>query len=374
MHILFLVLTIAICILPIYVLFAFMPYLSRRTECFGVGIPEEKYDAPELTILRKKYRNAILGVGGLIIAAVFLIVFMQKEQFTEMAMITGLLLLICTEGSIYLLYHKKMKILKTEKGWMAGKVQTLVADTTPVSGKECASPRWFLLYPVIIILTTLAGVFLFDNMPDRVSIKFDLQGNVSRWADKSIKLLFFAPLAQLFISITFILLYVSIRNAKRQIDASNPEESKKRIIIFRKAWFLFTVFGGLLMLMMFGFLQLSFVGVISNPTAILVITIGPAIILIAAAIVLSVKVGQGGSRVTIKTDCKNHGMDVNRDDDQYWKYGAFYLNRNDPALFLEKRAGIGWTMNFGHPLSRVIIIGFVLFIAGFVILSNWLTR
>lgn len=373
MHILFLVLTIAICILPIYVLFAFLPYLSRRTECFGVGIPEEKYDAPELTILRKKYRNAILGVGGLIIAAVFLTVFMQKELFTEMAMIAGLLLLIGTEGSIYLHYHKKMKILKTEKGWMAGKVQTIVADTTPVSGKECASPRWFFLYPVIIILTTLAGLLLFDNMPDRVPMKFDLQGNVSRWADKSTELLFFAPLTQLFVSIAFILVYISIRNAKRQIDASNPEESKKRIIIFRKAWSLYTVFGGLLMLLMFGFLQLFFVGIISNSSTIMAITIVPAILLITSAIVLSLKVGQGGSRVNIKRDSDVHGVVVNRDDDRYWKYGVIYVNRDDPALFLEKRAGIGWTLNFGRPVTWIIIIGFVLFTVVFVILSNSLT-
>jgi uncharacterized membrane protein len=104
-------------------------------------------------------------------------------------------------------------------------------------------------------------------MPDRVPMKFDLQGNVSHWADKSVGLLFFAPLAQLFVSITFILVYFSIRNAKRQIDASNPEESKIRIIIFRKAWSLFTVFGGLLMLVMFTFMRSFFVG-LSLSTAI----------------------------------------------------------------------------------------------------------
>jgi uncharacterized membrane protein len=87
-----------------------------------------------------------------------------------------------------------------------------------------------------------------------------------------------------------------------------------------------------------------------------------------------VKVGQGGSRVTIKTGSDNQVTAVNPDDDQYWKYGVFYVNRNDPALFLEKRAGIGWTLNFGHPLSWVIIIGFVLFTVAFVIAANLLTQ
>jgi len=27
----------------------------------------------------------------------------------------------------------------------------------------------------------------------------------------------------------------------------------------------------------------------------------------------------------------------------------FYVNRDDPALFIEKRFGVGYTLNFGHP-------------------------
>ena len=374
MHVLFTLLIIATCFLPIYLLFAFIPYLSRKTECLGVGIPEDHYDAPELSILRKKYRNTILSVGGLIIAVVFLTVFMHMEQFAEIVLIVSLLMMFGTEGGIYLHYHKKIKMLKNEKGWMRGKVQTLVADTTPVSGKECASPLWFILYALIIILTILTGLLFFDTMPDRVPIKFDFQGNVIRWADKSTGLIFFAPLTQLFVSIIFILTHISIRNAKRQIDASNPEESKKRIFIFRKAWSYFTVFGGLIMLLMFGIMQLSFIGIISNPSILMALTVGPVIILVAAAITLSVKVGQGGSRINIKRYGNDRGIVINRDDDQYWKYGVFYINRSDPAIILEKRAGIGWTLNFGQPLSWVIIISFVLLAVVFVILSNRLTQ
>ncbi|NLD91797.1 MAG: DUF1648 domain-containing protein [Fibrobacter sp.] len=374
MHTIFTLLIIATCFLPIYLLFAFIPYLSRRTECLGVGIPEEQYDTPELSILRKKYRNSILLGGGLFIAVVFLTVFMNMEQFAEMVMVVSLLMMIITEGSIYLHYHKKIKMLKKDNGWLSENVQILVADTTLVSGKECASPLWFILYPLIIILTILTGLLLFDTMPDRVPIKFDFQGHVIRWADKSIGVVFFAPLTQLFLSITFILTYVGIRNAKRQIDASNPDESRKRISIFRKAWSYFTVFGGLLLLLMFGLMQLSFIGIITNQSTTIIFTMGPVILLIAAAIALSVKIGQGGSRVNIKRYSNDQGMVINRDDDQYWKYGVFYVNRNDPAIFLEKRAGIGWTINFGQPLSWIIIVGFVLFSGVFVIVSNWLTK
>jgi uncharacterized membrane protein len=45
-----------------------------------------------------------------------------------------------------------------------------------------------------------------------------------------------------------------------------------------------------------------------------------------------------------------------RDDDRYWHGGFFYSNPDDPALFVEKRYGLGWTLNFGHPEARLVLI------------------
>ena len=45
-----------------------------------------------------------------------------------------------------------------------------------------------------------------------------------------------------------------------------------------------------------------------------------------------------------------------RDDDRYW-YGFFYINRDDPELFVPKRYGLGWTVNFGHPKSKWLLLG-----------------
>jgi uncharacterized membrane protein len=47
---------------------------------------------------------------------------------------------------------------------------------------------------------------------------------------------------------------------------------------------------------------------------------------------------------------------VFRDDDRYWSGGVFYNNPDDPAMFVPKRFGLGWTLNFGHPQSKRFII------------------
>ena len=50
------------------------------------------------------------------------------------------------------------------------------------------------------------------------------------------------------------------------------------------------------------------------------------------------------------------------DDDDYWVYGLFYYNPKDARLNVEKRVGIGSTINMAHPLGKVIsvIVGLVI--------------
>src|SRR4051794_13643719 len=49
-----------------------------------------------------------------------------------------------------------------------------------------------------------------------------------------------------------------------------------------------------------------------------------------------------------------------RDDDRYWSGGIFYNNPDDPAVFVPKRYGLGWTVNFGHPQGKLVLIGTLL--------------
>jgi uncharacterized membrane protein len=43
-----------------------------------------------------------------------------------------------------------------------------------------------------------------------------------------------------------------------------------------------------------------------------------------------------------------------------WRAGVFYVDRNDPALFVPKRSGFGYTFNFGHPAAIVLTVATLL--------------
>jgi len=42
-------------------------------------------------------------------------------------------------------------------------------------------------------------------------------------------------------------------------------------------------------------------------------------------------------------------------NDEFWRGGILYVNRDDPALFVPKRYGTGYTLNFGNRWSWVVM-------------------
>jgi uncharacterized membrane protein len=83
-----------------------------------------------------------------------------------------------------------------------------------------------------------------------------------------------------------------------------------------------------------------------------VITTGGLAVVVFLTLMM-VRLGQGGSRrAPLPTGEAPVG---DRTPDSAWVLGMLYVNHDDPALFVEKRFGIGYTLNFGHPLAWVLL-------------------
>ncbi len=55
---------------------------------------------------------------------------------------------------------------------------------------------------------------------------------------------------------------------------------------------------------------------------------------------------------------------VRETDAAHWKFRGVYFNRQDPALFVPLRSGVGWTLNFGRP-QALVFLGVFLFVSIF---------
>lgn len=340
---------------------AFMPYLTRKTESFGVSIPEGIYASEEIRQMRNKYMiEAIIVTIMFTILPILVTLYMGEQIFSVGIFTIGVFVLIGVLFGLYLKYHFKMKKLKAEKNWLQDKPQAVVVDTAFRKGKITYSNLWFIVPGIIIIITIILTIVFFDQIPDKIPMQYDFSGNITNWADKSNVSVFMAPITQLFMLGLFIFINVMIARAKQQINPANPEKSLLQNQIFRRRWSGFTIVAGTLMILVFAVIQLSLFIQIS-PLILMVVNLGFTLIIVGYAIILSFTTGQGGSRINLNVGKEDEVID--RDDDQYWKLGQFYFNPDDPAIFIEKRFGIGWTVNFARPIawiSLLIILGVAL--------------
>ncbi|MFD2043388.1 DUF1648 domain-containing protein [Ornithinibacillus salinisoli] len=352
-------------LLPVFISTMFIPYWTRKTESFGVSIPETYYYSTNLKQMRKKYVLQT-GVLGLFIIAflVFIATFFQLNEEGVSIYFGGLTFgYIILTFLIYLHFHQKMKELKENNGekW-AQKSQLVVIDTGFRNQKLTYSNFWFTISFFIAIFTMVITMQNYQQIPLEIPMKYNFAGDVTNFTEKSYRSVLILPIMQVYLTLLFILINIIISKAKQQVSVENPKESMQKNVTFRRRWSAFIIITGIALTAMFSMIQLSLIYPI-NPQLMTIVPLAFSLFVTIGAIVLSFTTGQGGSRVVSKEAFGKENI-IDRDDDKYWKLGMFYFNKNDPALFLEKRFGVGWTNNWAHPLSWFIIIGIILLAAG----------
>lgn len=345
-------LTFIVIFIPTALVLSFIPYLTRKSENFGVTILEDMYHRPIFQSMRRKYASIMILIGVLL--SILMIIFaFQNSEFLEVIFFSMSVAVYIVLGFvIYIPFHYKMKKLKQEEKWFENHPSILVVDTSFRSEKITYSNGWFLIPVVIIIMTVIVSFVLYDKIPYEVPTHTNITGKVT-YNEKSPGILLFLPLNQLFVIGIMVALNYFFIHAKQQVSAKNPKVSKQQNIIFRRRWSLFTIISSILLTVMFTFMQMTmiFQQLLTYQDIVLLIVI--AIILIGA-IAISITTGQGGSRVKIDNKQESHLNQL--DDDRFWKLGQFYVNKNDPSFLVEKRFGIGWTVNIAHPIVWIVFI------------------
>ena len=162
----------------------------------------------------------------------------------------------------------------------------------------------------------------------------------------------------------------AMKQSGARIQVQRKKQSRAQQLAFRKysSWLLFVVTISLTVLM--GYLQLTILATeIMSSGVTLGFTIGFLIVILGSVFYYTVKVGQSGTRIPVEAQDINQEGQMDIDDDRYWKLGLIYVNKDDPSILVEKRFGIGWTVNMGH---RVSWIGLIVFFIGILVLITTL--
>ena len=94
-------------------------------------------------------------------------------------------------------------------------------------------------------------------------------------------------------------------------------------------------------------------------TAVLIVSLVPIALVLAWLIVASLRLGRREAA----------GMDgAESDDDAHWLGGLVYSNPADSRLLVPKRAGVGMTLNVGHPGGLALAISLLVLVVVAVVL------
>ncbi|MFV3012385.1 DUF1648 domain-containing protein [Clostridium botulinum] len=347
------------------------PKTTRKDIFLGVRIPEEESEKVEI---KNIYRSFVLWNIIISLPVIFLLSFIVYKFNNIGLFVLFTFIYIFISFLIYLKFNNDVKKLKSNKNWFKNKKQVIAVDTefsSENANKSLISPWWFLIPILIILITIFMNIKAYPNLPNKVATHWDFNGNVNGYQNKSTFLIYQMPLMELFITSIFFLCYKIIGWSKKQISAANPEESKVRNKLFRRILSIYITFSAIAMTILLSLINFQIMKVIDiNDKYMMYFSLIFTLSIIIATILLGVKVGQGGSNLKLNYKNESKKNFINKDDDTHWVLGnTIYYNKEDPSLFIEKRFGIGWTINAGRPLGLIIYILLALLIIASIFLS-----
>ena len=224
----------------------------------------------------------------------------------------------------------------------ANSAPALAPRPTPMPG------GWLLqLSPFAILVATAIYLGLrWDEIPARFPVHWGATGQANGWSTRTPMGVYW-PL--LFGAIAMAVVALSSYGALHYGRPARDSMSRSLAGDFASEMGVF-----LLSLEFFLAVIFSFVGLLPlmgnrNPgvVPILIATLA----MLAALIFAMSRLAKHHAKLQAEADASMPGGASN----DHWKAGVFYVNRDDAALFVPKRFGIGYTLNFGHATAWVIM-------------------
>jgi uncharacterized membrane protein len=226
------------------------------------------------------------------------------------------------------------------------------APPNPIIEVDLAAPRERmpggpLLASFPLVCLAALGVwtgFHLDRLPPRFPMHWGIQGP-DRWVTTTPTTVFaflalFASVCLLLIGIAWGLLHRSRRISTSGPGAAGERRFRRRVVL------LIVVMEYLLLVPAWATLYQP------GPAAMSLWGLSMAIV-IAGFVATILHAGQGGSRKIVAAGAAPIG---DRTPDACWKWGLFYVNPADPSILIEKRFGIGYTVNLGNRWTWIVLV------------------
>ena len=345
-------------LLFITVLQALTPKLLKQTEAFGVYVPEQYAKEQTIIAYKKRYTTVVLTLGIIMFAAYLFWAMTQSPTEEVLSLISvGVQFSILFIGlGYYFMMHVRVKRLKEAQGWTTGKKEVRVVDLQ-FQEKLQLIPRIVFIIPMIITVGLIIYTFMkYAQMPDMIPTHWGPSGQPDAFSEKTYFSVISLPLILIVMQGMFLMMSEGMKFSGAKINPANKKTSVAQQLAFRKYSSWFALFITITITLMMGYFHLQTIHPeIGSPWVMFALPLVFLVLTFLAVGIYIVKVGQSGSRLKLEVESPNLEDKIAVDDDKYWKGGIIYINREDPSILVEKRFGVGWTLNFGRPLSWLVL-------------------
>lgn len=323
------------------------PWFTRKNVMFGVVFGSEDVWNNEKAkqMLRRYLWASILGIVLLSILCVLYIILAKPSGGTVMtAYLSGTVALLVFGTIIFIVFHAQARAFKAARKSDADLVTGRISVETSLPDKQTViSAAWLLLFFPVLIAIYCVAVIGYPAMPQLLPIHYSGMV-VDGWAPKSWQTVS-QPLLNGTVMTLFILICCLFTRRAPASVRGNPEAAPNAFR-FRKYMIILMIVLNVLMQTSFLLIEVGFLIPISPLW--FYVPSGLGLLLIAVLFYIYFRF------VRIK---KPRGPIL--DDDARWVLGMFYYNPSDPSTFIEKRTGIGYTLNFAKPLAWISMVGII---------------
>jgi len=359
------------------VLLLAMPSLVPATLPLGVSVPLGRVNEPVIRVAVRRFRIAV--VVAYLVCLVLAIVFSALSPAVGAA--APVLLFVIMGAVAYVVTRSAIARTKREENWYEGVPVRLAADVTASSSGVRTPVGWYIAALVPFAIAASVGVAAYPGLPDPLPIHWGGDGAADGFADKSVWSAFGPVLIGLgIVAFMFALSFLIRVSPARRVASDGPELAARRTRAQQ------SLAGGMLaQLSLVLALEMSALAIISwlAPGEAWLMITNIIALLVLLVIVIGVYVVRYQRAMSVPNPVEaasagtpgsaTHPTRASRpdapDDDRFWKAGFLYVNRQDPALLVPKRFGVGWTINLGHPAGIAIGVVLLVVIAGGITLA-----
>jgi uncharacterized membrane protein len=341
------------------------PRIVRKGLLFGVYVGEARSESEEAEAITRGWNRGIVASLAVCVLLGGILSFATPEPY---AAVVPVHLQIVAFLVLYLRAYFRARALAP-----AGPPPPAVAPLDATRATSALLPALTLAAGVACGAFAVAYSWAhYARMPATVPTHFGASGEPDAFRPKSFFTVMLLPIFVLMIGAFLGGMAWLTAHAKRALRRSAERTSLEAQLRFRAAVTRYLCVVSLLAVGMLTLMSVFSVRVALGqsrglPPGIDVLGILIAVGAVGGGIYLALRYGQGGARLekarvdTPLTD----GLADNR----RWVLGMFYVNRDDPSFLVERRFGIGYTLNFGNWKAVAVVLGFVALVLGLAVVA-----